>query len=54
MKITTVFSVEGQGFEVEGSGQATVKAAIKEYPRMCVKLEGFRINGKFIPANVRH
>ena len=55
MTVQTVFSVNGskQGTVFEGAGQETASAALKEYPKQVVKLEGFMINGQFKKAELR-
>lgn len=57
--VNTVFSImvpghkEPQGFEVEGYGQETITKAIREHRRKPVKLEGFLIDGEFVPVNLK-
>lgn len=56
-KVQTIFSVNGEGFTVEGVGQETVKAALthskKNFNNKPVKIIGFIINDKQIGVNLK-
>jgi hypothetical protein len=50
--MNTIFSVNGQGYEVKGVGQSAVTSILKQFPTTKVILVGFMINKEFIKAEI--
>lgn len=46
---TDLESLSYNTYEVEGTGQSTVKAVRKMFPRSIIILKGFSVNGKYVP-----
>jgi hypothetical protein len=51
-EVQTVFTIGGENYSVEGSGQATVSAILEKFPLSRIILAGFLINGKFVKADL--
>lgn len=50
VSVKTIFKIENETYAVEGSGQKTVSAILKQFPRKRIFLVGFQVNEIFIPA----
>lgn len=53
MDIKTVFSINGEGYVIEGTGQEAASAIIKAVGSLKrIFLEGFLINGNFVKVHL--
>lgn len=53
--MNTVFKINGENVEVEGVGQATCSAALRQFKNSVVVIKGFlnKTTNKFIPVKLK-